>query len=601
MKKFITNLLISLSLAIITFFLSFYSLFPSVNYLLTDKLYSRLRTPDRNIIIIAIDENTLGEYGAFTSWSRDKIADAINFLYSKNGDEPAVVGIDILFQGETSPDVDEKLYQSCLGDNKRIVSSNILSFKGKIEKFDDRSLYYNSSNIDTLACNFDKFEKITNAGFTNAQESSDSIVRNNRNFITYNGKNLKSFSYAIAETYANYKNIELPTIETNDNSQYRFFYAGKQMDFQRVSLKDLLDKKIPTSEFKDKIVLIGPYAAGMQDEKYVTYDISGTMYGVEIHANMVQSILEGCTAINVDQTKYSIIISLLSFVFCFAACYFNLVISIIEIIIGLVAHLFIGKYLANNGLIISQLYAAISFALMFFLVVIRRLLVELNRRKHITQVFNRYMDPNLVANLVKDDQNKFNLNGEKKEVAVLFVDIRGFTTMSESMDPADVVGVLNEYLGYVTECIFKHHGMLDKFIGDAAMAVFNAPIDQDDYIYEAVATAYDIAKGSEEISQKLFDKYGKTVSYGVGVHWGEAVIGNIGSKTRMDYTAIGDTVNTSSRIEGQAKKGEILISSIVKEKLEGRIKVSEEMYLNLKGKAEPFKVYRLIDIKSEDA
>ena len=123
--------------------------------------------------------------------------------------------------------------------------------------------------------------------------------------------------------------------------------------------------------------------------------------------------------------------------------------------------------------------------------------------------------------------------------------------------------ILNEYFGVITDAIFKNKGTLDKFIGDAAMAVFNSPFDLDDYVYRAVMTACDIAKASEALGEKLMERFGKKVSYGIGVNCGQAIIGNIGSNFRMDYTAIGDTVNTASRLESNAKAGEILISEEV--------------------------------------
>ena len=121
--------------------------------------------------------------------------------------------------------------------------------------------------------------------------------------------------------------------------------------------------------------------------------------------------------------------------------------------------------------------------------------------------------------------------------------------MSESLNPEEVVEILNEYLALTTNAIFKNGGTLDKFIGDATMAVFNAPFDLDDYIFKSVCAAKDIAAGSEMIDEMFKERFGKSVSFGIGVNCGEAVVGNIGCEFRMDYTAIGDTVNTAARLE----------------------------------------------------
>jgi len=176
------------------------------------------------------------------------------------------------------------------------------------------------------------------------------------------------------------------------------------------------------------------------------------------------------------------------------------------------------------------------------------------------------------------------------------VDIRGFTPMSEGLEPEQVVEILNEYLALTTAAIFKNGGTLDKFIGDATMAVFNAPFNLDDYVYRAVCTARDIAAGSEELRRKLQERFGKTVSFGIGVNCGEAVVGNIGCDVRMDYTAIGDTVNTAARLESNAGRGQILISRNVYEAVRDRVRVTEIGAIPLKGKSKEVFVYQLDEV-----
>jgi adenylate cyclase len=168
--------------------------------------------------------------------------------------------------------------------------------------------------------------------------------------------------------------------------------------------------------------------------------------------------------------------------------------------------------------------------------------------------------------------------------------------MSEKLQPEQVVEILNEYLQLTTTSIFNNGGTLDKFIGDATMAVFNAPFDLDDYIFRAVCTARDIAAGSAALEKKLTERFGRSVSFGIGVNCGRAVVGNIGCEYRMDYTAIGDTVNTAARLESNAKPGQILISQQVYDALKDRIKVTEVGVIPLKGKSNGICVYQLDEI-----
>ena len=183
------------------------------------------------------------------------------------------------------------------------------------------------------------------------------------------------------------------------------------------------------------------------------------------------------------------------------------------------------------------------------------------------------------------------------------MDIRGFTTLSEKLSPREVVDLLNDYFENITNAVFNNQGTLDKFIGDAAMAVFNSPFDLEDYTYKAVKTALDIQKCSEEIARISHEKTGIKIGFGVGVNCGEAIIGNMGSEYRVEFAAIGDTVNTASRLEGVAKAGQVIISKKVYDRLKGRIDVTWLGNVSLKGKAKEVEIYQvngLIDEKNEE-
>jgi adenylate cyclase len=241
-------------------------------------------------------------------------------------------------------------------------------------------------------------------------------------------------------------------------------------------------------------------------------------------------------------------------------------------------------------------YVLLALILADIYFVIEKYVLERIRRKHTLDVFKKYVAPEVVDNLSKTGDFELHLGGEKRDVAVLFVDIRGFTPLSEGLEPEKVVAILNEYLKLTTTSILRHKGTLDKFIGDATMAVFNAPFDQEDYIYEAVAAAWDIKAGSQELGDRLFKEFGKKVGFGVGVNCGEAVVGNIGCDFRMDYTAIGDTVNTAARLESNAKAEQILISEDVYERLKDRIKATPVGEIPLKGKSNKIMVYSVDSI-----
>ena len=183
--------------------------------------------------------------------------------------------------------------------------------------------------------------------------------------------------------------------------------------------------------------------------------------------------------------------------------------------------------------------------------------------------------------------------GVKKDIAVLFVDIRGFTKISEALDdnPEQIIQILNEYLKLTSTSVFNNGGSVDKFIGDATMALFNGFVPLDDYVYKAVKAALDIVKDACALNAQLKDKYGVDIGFGMGVNCGKAVVGNLGPSFRKDYTAIGNTVNTAARLESNAKRSQVLISRDVYDIVKDRITCESVGEIPLKGKNIKFEVF----------
>ena len=271
--------------------------------------------------------------------------------------------------------------------------------------------------------------------------------------------------------------------------------------------------------------------------------------------------------------------------------------------LGMVAFAFgIGlEFILSLIMYSAKLYYFITLPLIvltvaFVVLIILHYYNEYKHKKEVIGTFKRYISPDVAEALVEKQRDAMALGGRKRNVACLFVDIRGFTKMSEELNPEDVVDILNGYLEMSTNQVFKYGGMVDKFIGDCVMAIFNAPVDLDDYIFKAVCAAYGIVKEGKPICDRVFEKYNKKLEFGVGVHYGDAVIGNIGSKTRMDFTAIGDTVNTASRIEASASGNQVLISKDVYDVIKDRVEVIDAGDRMFKNKKEPVKCFEVVNI-----
>jgi len=236
----------------------------------------------------------------------------------------------------------------------------------------------------------------------------------------------------------------------------------------------------------------------------------------------------------------------------------------------------------------------------FFLNLAIRTYFEQRQLSFITRQFGRYISPDLVRQIARSDE-ELPLGGISKELSILFLDIRGFTTLSEKLKPEEVVDFLNTMFDLITEKALENRGTIDKFIGDAAMIIFNAPLDVEDHPYCAVKTAYDIQQGMKVVTRRIHDKYGVTVNIGVGINTGQAVVGNIGSYLRVDYTAIGDNVNIASRIESNTVAGQILVSESTYERTKDRFVyhcIGERM---MKGKTVPVKLYEVLGLMEDAA
>ena len=213
-----------------------------------------------------------------------------------------------------------------------------------------------------------------------------------------------------------------------------------------------------------------------------------------------------------------------------------------------------------------------------------------------SEIFGKYVSPGVLDEILEDPPE---LGGEDKEVTVLFSDIRGFTSMSESMQPEEVVGVLNDYLTTMTDIILAYGGTIDKFIGDAIMAVFGAPIHYTDHTLRAAKAALKMREALKGLWAKWAAEQKPPFDIGIGISTGEAIVGNIGSVRRTEYTAIGDIVNLGARIEPLNKEfnTHILISEAVYERTKDSVVVSEIGQVKVRGKKQEVRLFELTDIK----
>ena len=585
---------------VIAFLLTFILLYTNVLYtwdkILADAVYQTGDTPDNRIFIVAIDDKTLQEYGPMNQWSRDISKQVVETLNQDESKRPAVIAFDIMYIESTDEAVDQAFAAVCKQAGNVVTAYNI-QFKEQPEMDKNGKITFNPFYVDEVDYPYTELKESAYYGFANTIVDEDGYVRRFMTSLEHEGET--HFGLA-TQTYIRYMeaNGKVPALPNMwfENNIVPFKYATGTGGYSVVSLCDVLNGTVNPAIFTNGIVFVGAYASGLMDSYAPAISHGTQMYGVEIQASIVDALLNFNYQQEVSKTLYALFASVLVAIYAFVSQKFKVVPSGIIMAVLAIGSIVFAKVMYDNAWILPILVLPLMLIVSYAANVIIGYLAEIKRRKQIVGVFKQYMAPQIVDEISKQKDFKVELGGERRHIAVLFVDIRGFTTMSEVLKPEEVVEILNEYLSLTTQSIFNNKGTLDKFVGDATMAVFNAPLDLDDYIYRAVKTAWDMKAGSEALAEKFEKRFGRSVAFGIGVNCGDAVVGNIGCEFRMDYTAIGDTVNTAARLESNAKRGQILISQEVYDNVKDRVEVTPIGELPLKGKEVGVFIYQVDNV-----
>ncbi len=564
---------------------------------LQDKLYQQPRALSGDIVVIGIDERALEEIGEYNSWDRNVMAQALEALNADPDSKPAVVGIDTLYSGQTDPDADAHLARAA-ADLGNVVTATSAVMGTQYIDTDDGGMAIDTYAVLDYEEPYEELKAAVDTGHINAMYDMDGIMRHALLYIEPDGEKVYSMAYIIASKYLKSMGEEVITPPVNKRGQFYVDYSAVPGDFyDEVSVADLIAGEVPADYYANKIVLIGPYAAGLQDAYFTPIERAGQMYGVEFQANVITQMIEG----NYKKEASDTVQILILFAVCVAVSllftHIKVVWSSILTAVTVVLTLIASVVAYGRGLILHPLWIPVGVVLFYLIAIAMHYLQAALERQEITRTFKRYVAPEIVQEILKEGTENLGLGGKTCDIAVLFVDVRGFTTMSESLAPEKVVAILNKYLTMASDAVEAHKGTLDKFVGDAMMAFWGAPLPQEDAVYNAILTAKDIVDGAARVSEELKEEMGQELRVGVGVHFGPAVVGNMGAEKHMDYTAIGDTVNTAARLEANAPGGQVYISRAVCDVLEGRITyTSLGDTIRLKGKAEGFEVLKLESI-----
>ncbi len=566
-------------------------------YWFGDIIFMEEKPVDNRIKIIGIDEKSLREIGAFSEWSRQQAADLLNSFDPEHA--PAVIAFDINYFGDRDSQGDTALVLAA-AKFEHVVMASYVEYTSKLEQLPDGSLQMNTLYVEQIEKPYEALRNVTVSGFTNVVQDKDNYVRRSLLSADDGEETEYGFAWQIYACYKEWAGEADVFPEMSENGIYGFDYTAEPGMYEIYSYTDVLNGKYDPKIFKDSIVLVGAYSQGMMDQYMVPVARGAVMNGVEVQANHVNALLSERTYTELPDWLRILLAAVIVFLCAWLVFSSRFPIGFAGCVVIEAMIFAISKYLYSRGSYWRSFLPVCFVAVIFLLRVAVGYATERFRKRKILNVFRTYMAPQVVDELGKSGNYEIELGGQNREIAVLFVDIRGFSSLSEGLLAEDVVGFLNRYLGLVTEAIFKNEGTLDKFIGDAVMAVYNAPLDIEDYWYKAVQTGLDIIHSVDMVKEEIKREFGIEIACGVGIHCGSAVVGNIGCSFRMDYTAIGDTVNVAERLESIAKRGQVLISSDMYEHVKDRYKAVSVGKQSLKGRRDLVEAYLLEDTDGAD-
>jgi adenylate cyclase len=418
----------------------------------------------------------------------------------------------------------------------------------------------------------------------------------------------------IRSSQAGIESVAIPgfTLPTDRNGLLWVHFAPHDPSLY-VSAADVLNGRVSPDAINGKMVLIGTSAVGLLDIK--TTPIDPLLPGVEVHAQLLESMLSGDMLSSPD---YATSMELIAAIAIGAA-----IIALVPILSPMLLVTFgalivaaqVGTswyFYTHDGLLIDFTFPLLASALIYLTLVFANYFSEQSQRRRIRSAFGQYLSPTLVEQLAKSPE-KLVLGGEERNMTIMFSDVRGFTTISEvyKHDPQGLTSLMNRFLTPLTNAIIDRRGTIDKYMGDAIMAFWNAPLDDASHEVNACSAALDmldrikVLNRTREAEARASGARFIPIHVGIGINTGSCVVGNMGSDLRFDYSVLGDSVNLASRLEGQCKTYglQIIVGSRTAQAAKDKFAVLEIDYITVKGKKEPEVVYAILgreDVKESD-
>ncbi|NOQ51286.1 MAG: CHASE2 domain-containing protein [Desulfuromonadaceae bacterium] len=610
--------------------------------------------PRHPIVIVDIDEKSLARIGQWP-WSRDTVARLVEQI-SRQGAK--VIGLDMMFiePDRTSPknffqrypqigaglakllpglDHDQQLGDA-LAESASVLGYAMLTQHDGLK--DPAALPFPSANLQLAAegVGFDRLTLIPayratanhpaiaqalSEGFLNFFPESSGAVHKVPLLISLDGIPYPSLALEVARIALGEQALKVHPapaaageklgllgvsigerfVPTDDLGQMSVNFRGPWRTFNYLSASALLET--PHAELQGAVVLIGTSAAGLLDLQ--TTPLSRTIPGVEIHANIVDNLLAADPLKHDIFTEIGITLTLI----VVGGILLSLLLARTGPLVGAFGALIIllaavsGNYLLlfKNGSIVGLTYPLVTILLIWLLVTLANYLLVERQKQFVQGAFRHYLAPQVVEQLLQNPQ-QLSLAGEEKVLTVMFSDIRNFTSISEAMDSVALADFMNRYLTEMSRLIMAERGLIDKFIGDAVMAIWGAPLDDDEHALQAVKCALRMKEQTARLRRQWLAEGLPEINIGIGLNSGPMRVGNFGSEQLFDYTVIGDQVNLASRLEGLNKiyGTTILLSEQTRNQLAGEILCRPIDLVRVKGKQQSVEIFEPLCLGGAD-
>ncbi|MES2501430.1 MAG: adenylate/guanylate cyclase domain-containing protein [Pseudomonadota bacterium] len=615
------------------------------------------RTQDNRIVIVDIDEKSLKEQGRWP-WGRDKSAQLVNQLFEHY--QINTLGFDVVFaeKDESSGLKNLERMQQQYFNGDASFAKALQAIKPQLDydqtfanSLKNRKVvlgyFFNNTNLNRIGqlpnptFDADSFGRkpidfveaagyganlsliqsaAVTAGHFNPEPDADGISRKITVLIKHNNQYYDALAVAVARAYfdnaplkAEFANLGVSQqyaglesfglagrqIPVDDKVAMLIPYRGLQGSFEYVSATDVMNKKVPPTILKDKIVLVGTTAQGLMDLRATP--VQNIYPGVEVHANIIAGILDNNIKARPGYVRGAefLLVLLAGLLLAFTLPALNplkaTLISIGVLLGILVINVLCWQY-ANLVLPIAA--SLLMIGLIYLVNMSYGFFVESRGKRQLTGLFGQYVPPELVNEMALNPES-INMAGENREMTVLFTDIRGFTNIAEGLDPTQLTQMMNEFLTPLTQIIHNNRGTIDKYMGDAIMAFWGAPLKDESHAQHALDAAIEMKAALKTINERFIKKGWPVIKIGIGINTGNMVVGNMGSSFRMAYTVMGDSVNLGSRLESLTKNYgvDIVVSEFVKAQTPQFV-YRELDLVRVKGKDIPVAVYEPLDTKS---